>query len=96
MDGEYSYVYNEETSGTWHKRNKNGSLASSEEEKTWKDTIDSMTESMKAALSPGIIATIVGTSLVVIGFIVFLVKGPIFKKKQPENNEPVYQGGTMM
>lgn len=84
MDGEYSYVYNEEASGTWHTRNKNGSLGSDEEEK------------FSLALSPGIIAAIVGASLIVIGGIVFLVKGPMCKKKQSEINEPVYQGGTMM
>lgn len=86
MGGEYSYVYNEEASGTWHTRNKNGSLISDEEEKF----------SLKS-LSPGIIAAIVGASLIVIGCIVFLVKGPMCcKKKQSEINEPVYQGGTMM
>lgn len=85
MDGEYSYVYNEEASGTWHTRNKNGSLSSGDEEKF-----------SFPALSPGIIAAIVGASLIVIGGIVCLVKGCICKKKQSELNEPVYQGGQMM
>eukprot|EP00584_Thalassiosira_punctigera_P011102 CAMPEP_0172529108 /NCGR_PEP_ID=MMETSP1067-20121228/3256_1 /TAXON_ID=265564 ORGANISM="Thalassiosira punctigera, Strain Tpunct2005C2" /NCGR_SAMPLE_ID=MMETSP1067 /ASSEMBLY_ACC=CAM_ASM_000444 /LENGTH=563 /DNA_ID=CAMNT_0013313103 /DNA_START=68 /DNA_END=1759 /DNA_ORIENTATION=- len=80
MEGEYSYVYDEELSGTWYERNADGSIHSDE-------------ESEAATLSPGIIAVIVAVCLIVVGGAAFLLKP---KKKPSDSNEPVYQGGTML
>merc|ERR1712032_1451849 len=60
LEGEYSYVYDEEASGTWYERNRNGEIANA--------------ESSEGALSGGIIAIIVGVSLIVVAGAIFLMK----------------------
>merc|ERR1712086_940070 len=80
MAGEYSYVYEEEGSGTWYERNADGSIHS-----------DADDEGL--ALSPAIITMIVAVCLIVVLGAAFLMKP---KKKPSDSNEPVYQGGTML
>mmetsp|Transcript_1765 Transcript_1765/g.3789 ORF Transcript_1765/g.3789 Transcript_1765/m.3789 type:complete len:549 (+) Transcript_1765:55-1701(+) len=80
MAGEYSYIYDEEASGTWYNRNKKGQIVNG-------------AESEGMALSPAIITGIVCVCLAVIGGAAFLLKP---KKKHSDSNEPVYQGGTML
>eukprot|EP00585_Thalassiosira_rotula_P006046 CAMPEP_0196138966 /NCGR_PEP_ID=MMETSP0910-20130528/6411_1 /TAXON_ID=49265 /ORGANISM="Thalassiosira rotula, Strain GSO102" /LENGTH=590 /DNA_ID=CAMNT_0041399637 /DNA_START=10 /DNA_END=1782 /DNA_ORIENTATION=- len=81
MAGEYSHVYDEDLSGTWYERNADGSIHGEDE------------GSGMIALSPEIIAVIVGVCLIVVAGAAFLLKP---KKKPTDNNEPVYQGGTML
>lgn len=88
MGGEYTYAYNEETSGTWHKRDKNGAIIMGDE-----------SSGKMPELTPGIIAIIVGVSVLVLGGIGFLMRGKMCNKNKNTNadlNEPVYQGGSMM
>ena len=80
MAGEYSHVYDEEASGTWYSRNKNGQISSEDE-----------TEGID--LTPGIIAAIVIVGVIVVAGAAFLLKP---KRKPSDSNEPVYQGGTML
>jgi len=79
MAGEYSHLYDEEASGTWYKRNSSGQIVKGGE--AW-----------GIALSPAIIAGIVGVCLAIVGGAVLLLK----PKKKQFINEPVYQGGTML
>ncbi|KAL9188615.1 hypothetical protein ACHAXT_006993 [Thalassiosira profunda] len=80
MNGEYSYYYNEELSGTWHERNKKGQIV----------TNDGSESSM--ALTPGIIAAIVAAAVIVLAGAAFLCFKP---KKKRSDTEAVYQGGEM-
>ena len=83
LEGEYSYVYDEEGSGTWYKRNKKGQIISEDEGGL------TMPE-----LTPAVIGVIVAVCLIVIGGAAFLLKPK--KKKNSDSSEPVYQGGTML
>ena len=84
MEGEYNYLYDEEMSGTWYDRNRKGEIV--------KDDNSGFT---MPSLSLEIIAVIVGVAVVVIGGAAFLMR-PKKKNKYMDNNEPVYQGGTML
>jgi len=82
MYGEFSYAYDEEASGTWYERNRNGDIVDADAS-PW--SIPELT------LEPGIIAAIVAMCVVVIG--AFLCRP---NKKHYDGSEPVYQGGTML
>lgn len=84
MDGEFSYAYDEEASGTWYERNRNGDIVDADAS-PW--SIPELT------LEPGIIAAIVAMCVVVVGGAAFLCRP---KKKHSDSSEPVYQGGTML
>lgn len=81
MEGEYSYAYDEEASGTWYERNRSGQIKNEGD--------DSM-----ISLTPAIITGIVAAIVVVLGGACFLCFKP--KKQSSDSSEPVYQGGTML
>jgi len=85
MGGEYTYAYDEDSSGSWYERNSKGEIVTGGED-----------SGNKLELSPGIIAAIVSVSLIVVAGAGFLCFSLQKKKNQSDTSEPVYQGGTML
>ena len=92
MEGEYSYHYDEEASGTWYKRNKKGQIISTDE------PVGVAVFGYDTGMSGGVIAAIVAGTLLGIGAIALLLKATLCKKKEKydPSSGPVYQGGSMM
>lgn len=82
LEGEYSYIYDEEASGTWYERNSKGQITNGDEGLTMPD------------LSAGLIAVIVAVCVIVVGGAACLCRSK--KNKSSDSTEPVYQGGTML
>lgn len=69
MEGEYTYAYDEELSGTWYERNKKGVIVTGDEK--------------MEIFTPTTIGIIVGVGVVVIAGAAFLLKSK--KKKSESN-----------
>jgi len=80
MEGEYSYVYDEEKSGSWYDRSRSGAI------------IDG-SEGSGIILSPAHIVGIVAGVIVLFASLFYCTRS---KKASSDSNEPVYQGGQMM
>ena len=82
MEGVYTYTYNSDSSGSWYKRDKNGSI------------VTKHVASFRFNLSPTIIGGIITGCVVLIVGIALLLKPK--KQKQQGADGAVYSGGVML
>ena len=81
MAGEFSYVYDEEGSGTWYERTRSGTIVTGDEKVPF------------ITLSPTIIAGIVAGIVVLLSMLCYCARSK--KTRHQAAEEPVYQGGQM-